>query len=208
MTSAEEQQQQQDNSKTDIRSKVGANALHSSSFHQKLIPLKKAIFTLIVYHVYHALLQRTLIPLFNQDLETPLPSIVADLKEKIRSTDVVFLVTPEYNYPVPGVLKNAIDWASRPYGDNAWDGKPVAIMGASIGMTGTSRAQYHLRQMFVFLNMYALNRPEVMISNAAEKFNQEGNLVDDRTREKIREFVQALVSWTIKHKSMLRLVEA
>jgi chromate reductase, NAD(P)H dehydrogenase (quinone) len=95
------------------------------------------------------------IPLFNQDLENSLPSAVADLKEKVRSAHAILFVTPEYNYSVPGVLKNAVDWASRPFGDNAWDGKPVAIMGASIGTTGTARAQYHLRQMFVFLNMYA-----------------------------------------------------
>jgi chromate reductase, NAD(P)H dehydrogenase (quinone) len=148
------------------------------------------------------------IPPFNQDLENSLPSAVADLKEKVRSADAILFVTPEYNYSVPGVLKNAVDWASRPYGDNAWDGKPVAIMGASVGTTGTARAQYHLRQMFVFLNMYALNRPEVMISNAAEKFGQEGNLVDEVTKEKIRELVKALMSWTIKHQNMQRVVEA
>ena len=148
------------------------------------------------------------IPPFNQDLEKSLPSAVADLKEKVRSADAILFVTPEYNYSVPGVLKNAVDWASRPYGDNAWDGKPVAIMGASVGTTGTARAQYHLRQMFVFLNMYALNRPEVMISNAAEKFGQEGNLVDEVTKDKIRELVKALLSWTIKHQNMQRLVEA
>jgi chromate reductase, NAD(P)H dehydrogenase (quinone) len=148
------------------------------------------------------------IPPFNQDLENSLPSAVADLKEKVRSANAILFVTPEYNYSVPGVLKNAVDWASRPYGDNAWDGKPVAIMGASVGTTGTARAQYHLRQMFVFLNMYALNRPEVMISNAAEKFGQEGNLVDEVTKEKIRELVKALMSWTIKHQNMQRVVEA
>jgi chromate reductase, NAD(P)H dehydrogenase (quinone) len=148
------------------------------------------------------------IPPFNQDLENSLPSAVADLKEKVRSADAILFVTPEYNYSVPGVLKNAVDWASRPYGDNAWDGKPVAIMGASVGTTGTARAQYHLRQMFVFLNMYALNRPEVMISNAAEKFGQEGNLVDEVTKEKIRELVKALMSWTIKHQNTQRVVKA
>lgn len=79
-------------------------------------------------------------------------------------------------------MKNAIDWASRPYGDSAWEGKPAAIMGASVGMIGTARAQYHLRQMFVFLNMFALNRPEVMIPYAADKFDKEGNLTDAFTK--------------------------
>ena len=146
------------------------------------------------------------IPLFNQDLENSLPSAVADLKEKVRSAHAILFVTPEYNYSVTGVLKNAVDWTSRPFGDNAWDGKPVAIMGASIGTTGTARVQYHLRQIFVFLKMYALNRPEVMISNAPEKFGQEGNVDDGVPKEKISELVKELTSWTIKHQIMQRVV--
>jgi chromate reductase len=144
------------------------------------------------------------IPPFNQDQEDPLPQIVANLKEKIRSSDSILFATPEYNYSVPGILKNAIDYASRPYGDSAWEGKPAAIMGASIGMLGTARAQYHLRQIFVFLNMFALNRPEVMIPNAADKFDKEGNLTDTFTRDRIKELVEALVNWAIKHKKLLQ----
>jgi len=105
-------------------------------------------------------------------------------------------VTPEYNYSVPGVLKNAIDWASRPYGDSAWNGKPAAIMGASVGMIGTARAQYHLRQMFVFLNMFPINQPEVMIANASERFDAAGNLTHEPTKEIIRQLLQNLVDWT------------
>jgi len=105
------------------------------------------------------------------------------------------LVTPEYNYSIPGVLKNAIDWASRPYGDNSWEGKPVAVMGASAGALGTARAQYHLRQVFVFLNMHAVNRPEVMISSAAERFDEQGNLKDENTRKHIRNLLVSLVEW-------------
>src|SRR5690242_11114722 len=89
------------------------------------------------------------IPPYNQDKEANLPERVKLLKERIRASDAILLVTPEYNYSVPGVLKNAIDWASRPYGDNAWDDKPVALMGASPGTLGTARAQYHLRQILV-----------------------------------------------------------
>jgi chromate reductase len=94
------------------------------------------------------------------------------------------------------VLKNAIDWASRPYGDSAWSGKPVAIMGASIGTIGTARAQYHLRQTFVFLNMFPINQPEVMIGNASERFDAEGNLTDDQTKEFIRQLLKNLADWT------------
>ena len=136
------------------------------------------------------------IPGFNQDEERNPPAKVAQLKRKIRESDAILFVTPEYNYSVPGVLKNAIDWASRPYGENAWDGKPAAIMGASTGAIATARAQYHLRQMMVFLNMFPVNQPEVMIGHAAERFDDEGNLTDDATKDFIRQLLQNLVEWT------------
>jgi len=140
------------------------------------------------------------IPPFNQDLENQPPEKVKEFKAKIRAADAILIATPEYNYSIPGVLKNAIDNASRPYGDNPFDGKPVAIMGASIGMLGTARAQYHLRQSLVFLNMYPLNQPEVMVPFAQEKIDQNGLVTDQKTREKIRELVEALVIWTRKLK--------
>ena len=92
------------------------------------------------------------IPFFNQDLETQPVEKVKEFKPSIRAADALLIVTPEYNYSMPGVLKNALDCASRPYVDNVLDGKPAAIMGASMGMLGTARAQYHLRQSCVFLN--------------------------------------------------------
>ncbi len=137
------------------------------------------------------------IPPFNQDLEKEPPEKVKDFKTKIRTADAILISTPEYNYSVPGVLKNSIDWASRPYGDNVLEGKPVAIMGASIGMIGTARAQYHLRQCFVFLNMYPLNRPEVMVPFAHEKIDKGGTVTDSKTLEKIRELLESLVDWTL-----------
>jgi chromate reductase len=136
------------------------------------------------------------IPGFNQDEEQNPPAKVVELKRRIREADAVLFVTPEYNYSVPGVLKNAIDWASRPYGDSAWSGKPAAIMGASIGAIGTARAQYHLRQIMVFLNMFPLNQPEVMIGHAAERFDKNGNLTDEKTRDFIRQLLANLVPWT------------
>jgi len=140
------------------------------------------------------------IPLFNQDLEQNPPEKVKEFKKRIREADAILITTPEYNYSIPGVLKNAIDWASRPYGDNAFDGKPVAVMGASIGMLGTARAQYHLRQCFVFLNMYPINSPEVMITFADEKFDENGNLKDEETKGFIKDLLEALVKWTEKLK--------
>jgi chromate reductase len=141
------------------------------------------------------------IPVFNQDDEyDPHPS-VTEFKRRIREADAILIVTPEYNYSIPGVLKNAMDWASRPYGDNSWDGKPVAIMGASVGIFGTARAQYHLRQTFINLNILPVNQPEVMIGSAHERFDEQGNLNDEKTKELIRGLLQNLVnlSRTIKN---------
>jgi chromate reductase len=119
-------------------------------------------------------------------------------RTKIRAADAILIATPEYNYSVPGVLKNAIDWASRPHGDNALEGKPLALMGASGGMLGTARAQYHLRQTFVWLNVHPLNKPEVMVPFAADKFDSTGKLTDPKTREKIKELLDALIPWAKK----------
>ncbi len=135
------------------------------------------------------------IPLFNQDEEKSPPAKVVEFKRKIREADAILICTPEYNYSVPGVLKNAIDWASRPYGDSAWAKKPVAVMGASVGALGTARAQYHLRQMFVFLDMYAVNQPEVMIAGASQRFDAQGNLTDETSKGLIRQLLQNLVGW-------------
>jgi chromate reductase len=133
---------------------------------------------------------------FNQDLENDPPDRVREFKTAIREADALLIVTPEYNYSVPGVLKNAIDWASRPFVGNPLDGKPVAIMGASIGMLGTGRAQYHLRQSFVFLNMHPLNRPEVMVSFAEKRFDESGGLTDEKTKGLIVELIENLAALT------------
>jgi len=136
------------------------------------------------------------IPPFNQDIELQPPDKVKEFKAKIRAADAILIATPEYNYSIPGVLKNAIDWASRPYGDNAFEGKPVAVMGASIGTLGTARAQYDLRRSFVFLNMLPLNQPEVMVAFAQDKVDSNGRVTDEKTRKRIKELLENLVSWT------------
>jgi chromate reductase, NAD(P)H dehydrogenase (quinone) len=136
------------------------------------------------------------IPVFSEDDERQPPPKVVQFKKGIREADAILFVTPEYNYSIPGVLKNAIDWASRPYGDSAWTDKPAAIMGASVGTLGTARAQYHLRQVFVFLNVHAINQPEVMIGNAAQNFDAEGNLTNESTKKLIRQLLTNLVTRT------------
>jgi len=137
-------------------------------------------------------------PLFNQDEENHPPPIVLEFKDKIRQADAILFSSPEYNYSIPGVLKNAIDWASRPYGDSAWEGKPVGIMSAAGGNIGGARGQYHLRQVFVFLDMHPLNRPEVIISKVHDKVDMNNKIVDSHTREKIAELINELVRWTLE----------
>jgi chromate reductase len=134
------------------------------------------------------------IPGFSEEDERNPPPLIARLKERIRAADAILFVTPEYNYSIPGVLKNAIDWASRPYGESAWNGKPAAVMGASIGAIGTARAQYHLRQSFVFLNMPCVLQPEVMIAKAQEQFDHAGNLKNEASRKLIGQLLEALVT--------------
>jgi chromate reductase len=136
------------------------------------------------------------IPAFNQDSEENPPERVRDFKARIRAADAVLISTPEYNYSIPGVLKNAIDWASRPPRDNAWKDKPVAIMSASTGMIGGARAQYHLRQCFVYLDMHPINKPEVVVPNASQKIDASGRVIDEKTREHIGELLVSLVAWT------------
>ncbi len=148
------------------------------------------------------------IPPFNQDLELQPPDKVKEFKKRIRAANAILIATPEYNYSIPGVLKNAIDCASRPYGDNAFKGKPVAIMGASIGMLGTSRAQYHLRQSFVFLDVYTVNAPEVMVPFVGDKVDAEGRLTDQNTREHIAALVKSLVDLAIRQKGYEKAAKA
>lgn len=133
------------------------------------------------------------IPVFDQDNEMTMPATVLEFKRRILAADAILFATPEYNYSVPGGLKNAIDWASRPYGESAWLDKPAAVMGASVGNLGTARAQYHLRQILVAQNMPMVNQPEVMIGNAALRFDQAGRLTDEATRQFIQKLLGALV---------------
>ncbi len=174
-----------------------AGSLRRYSFNKALL---RAAVQLAPKNVIIEMFDLEGIPPFNQDMEKQPPQKVKEFKTRIREADAILIATPEYNYSIPGVLKNAIDWASRPYTDNAFEGKPVAMMGASIGMLGTSRAQYHLRQSFVFLNMHPINRPEVFVAYAQEKFDENGNLKDEKTQQQIAKLIESLVSWTIKLK--------
>lgn len=136
------------------------------------------------------------LPFYNGDLESgELPAAVQQFKQAIAAADALLLATPEYNYSVPAVLKNALDWASRPPRHSALSGKPTAIMGAG-GRLGTARAQSHLRYIGLGLNLMLLNKPELMVPAAWEKFDQAGNLTDEATRDQLRSLLEALASWT------------
>jgi len=137
------------------------------------------------------------LPLYNDDIRAAgYPPVVQAFRERIAAADALLFVTPEYNYSVSGVLKNAIDWGSRPP-SQPFDGKPVAIMGASGGVLGSARAQYHLRQMCVFLNMFPVNKPEVMIGQAQTRFDAAGNLTDEATRGLMKQLLESLRDWTL-----------
>lgn len=133
------------------------------------------------------------LPNFDQDLENDPPQVVVNLKRKVSEADGVILVTPEYNYSYSSVTKSAIDWASRPYGQGVWTGKPVAIQSASMGYMGGSRAQYHLRQVLGFFPAKQLYHPEVFLSSAHEKFDANGILTDEFTVKNIQKQHAALL---------------
>ena len=139
-------------------------------------------------------------PLYNEDVKAQgFPPAVQAFRDQIAAADALLFVTPEYNYSVAGVLKNAIDWASRPP-NQPFDGKPVAMMGASGGVLGTARAQYHLRQICVFLNMFPVNKPEVMIPQAQTRFDAQGNLTDETAKGLIKQLLESLHAWTLRLK--------
>jgi chromate reductase len=174
-----------------------AGSLRKGSYNKALI---RAAVELAPENVAIEIFDLEGIPPFNQDFEANPPERVKEFKDKIRNADALLIATPEYNYSVSGVLKNALDCASRPKADTPLMGKPVAIMSASTGRLGGSRAQYHLRQTFVFLDMQPVNRPEVMLSDAAHNVDVEGNLTNEQTRQLIGQLLEALAAWTIKLK--------
>ena len=170
-----------------------AGSLRRGSYNRGLIQAAIELAPAGVKLVAHGLGD---LPLYNADVEASGdPRPVARLKRAIASADALLIATPEYNHCVPGVLKNAIDWASRPARGSVLTGKPVAIMGASTGGGGTARAQAHLRDGLAYTNGLVLPLPEVLVSSAAAKFDAENTLTDEETREEVRDLLKALVAW-------------
>jgi len=140
-------------------------------------------------------------PLFNQDMVADMPPAIRVFKDRIRQVDAILFATPEHNYSISAQLKNALEWGNRPETDNSWDGKPAAIISASTSPRGGARAQMHLRQILVDLNVYPINKPQLIVARAQEKFDANSNLSDDMSRKLLRDLLTALVEWTQKFKN-------
>jgi len=174
-----------------------AGSLRESSYNRALLRAARELLPEGVELVEHDLRD---LPFYDGDVEAAGdPDSVVAFKEAIRDADALLIATPEYNRGVPGVLKNAIDWASRPPATSPLRGKPAGIIGAG-GMSGTMRAQYHLRQIFVFTNTLVMQQPEVFVARAAERFDSNLALTDDAIREALRKHAAALAAWTRKVK--------
>jgi chromate reductase len=176
-----------------------SGSLRKSSFNTGLL---KAASQLLPEGMELEIFNLSSIPLYNGDLEnTGVPESVINFKKHIVSSDALLLAIPEYNYSISGVLKNAIDWASRPVKDSPLNEKPFAMMGAG-GALGTARAQYHFRQVAVYTNMLTFNKPELMVPRAYEKFDDKGNLVDEKVKDQLKNLLQELYNFVVKVKKM------
>jgi chromate reductase len=173
-----------------------AGSLRAASYNRALL---RAATELVPAGMQITIFDLGLMPLYNGDVEAQGdPGVVVEFKQAIRDSDALLIATPEYNYGVPGVLKNAIDWASRPPASSVLRGKPAAIMGASPGGFGTARAQMQLRQAFVFTKTLALLEPEVQVARCADKFDDDGRLTDEPTRKFVRTLLEALDAWVAR----------
>lgn len=170
-----------------------AGSLRQGSYNRALLRAAQQLAPVAVQIRIHDLSE---IPLFSEDVEhAGIPSAVARFREAVAGADGFLVATPEYNHGVPGVMKNAFDWLSRPPGKSVLNGKPAAIVGASLGITGTARAQSQLRQSFVFTNTPVLPQPEVLVGRAHEKFDSDGRLTDDTTRKLLVLFLEEFANW-------------
>lgn len=169
---------------------VFVGSLQKGSFNKKLANNLEAMLPQDVTFTYVDIN----LPLFNQDLEADFPAAASEVKNIVEAANAVLFVTPEYNRSIPGVLKNAIDWASRPWGENSFNGKPVGIVGASPGDVGTAVAQSYLRHIVGFLNGKLMGQPELYLANAHEHFDENGQVLES-SRSLLQGYVTAFCSW-------------
>ena len=171
---------------------VIVGSIRKESFNLKTA---KALIELAPESLSFEILDIADLPMFNEDLEATPPNEWVTFREQIRAADGLLFLTPEYNRSVPGVLKNAIDVGSRPYGQNSWDGKPAAIVSVSIGNISGFGANHHLRQSLVFVNVPTMAQPEAYIGGAASLFDDNGNLTNDSTKDFLKSFMEAFEKW-------------
>lgn len=172
-----------------------SGSLRKGSYTTKLV---KAFKQLAPEGVTFHIIDISQLPLINQDLETDLPQTVKDLHKSIEQADAILLATPEYNRSYSPVLKNALDWGSRPEGQTKWKAKPVAVAGCTPYMLGAFGAINHLRQVLMYLDMPVLQQPEFYLGKAADKFNEQGELTDKETKDLIIQFWDAFMLWIKK----------
>jgi chromate reductase len=175
---------------------VFVGSLRKESFNRKMV---KALIKVSPESLKLEIVEIGGLPLYNQDFDDNPPVAYTQFRESLKKFDGVLFVTPEYNRSVPAVLKNALDVGSRPYGQSAWNGKPGAVVSVSIGAIGGFGANHHLRQILVFLNIPTMQQPEAYIGNAANLFDEKGNLTNDSTREFIQKFMQAFAAWVARN---------
>ena len=171
---------------------VVVGSLRKESYNLKTA---KALMAMAPENLSLELLDIAGLPMFNEDLEATPPQEWVDLREKIQEADGILFLTPEYNRSVPGVLKNAIDVGSRPYGQNSWDGKPAAIVSVSVGNISGFGANHHLRQSLTFVNVPTMAQPEAYIGGASALFDTDGNLNNESTEKFLKTFIESFAKW-------------
>ena len=187
-----------------IQAGVIVGSLRKQSFCRMVA---KSLLTLTPENLTLEILEIGQLPFYNQDLDSLPPREWTEFRDRLKKFDAVVFVTPEYNRSVPGVLKNAIDVASRPYGQNAFSGMPGAVISVSIGALGGFGANHHLRQSLVFLNVPMMAQPEAYLGEAAKLFEANGNLTSEPTREFLKKFMAAFSVWAEKNKSTAATAE-
>lgn len=141
------------------------------------------------------------LPLYSQDYDADFPDVAKALKARVEAANGLLFVTPEYNRSMPGVLKNALDWGSRPWGANSWKDKPAAVCGISVGATGTALSQQHLRNVLAYLDVPTLGQPEIFLKHTDSFFDANGGIANDDTRKFLTTFVQRFEAWVKRHAS-------
>jgi len=176
---------------------VVVGSLRKDSFNQKLATAMQKLFPADFSFTQVRIGD---LPLYNQDDDSSPAAQVTRLKNEISAAQGVLFFTPEYNRSIPGVLKNAIDHASRPYGKSAWNGKPAGVVGASVGPVGTALAQQHLRNILAYLNMPTLGQPEAFIHNKEGLYDEAGN-IGEASKKFLQGWVDAYVAWVKQHQA-------